>query len=242
MTARGPTQLREKSLRVWRAIAAAGIGGIGSSSLYDQFRGEFTDVEISTALQCLISGGYAKRTGPNRYGVWQITEACKLPKGEPAPPWLAEDALANSHAADLAAEKIEREERRKKVTVVMPKQPASVFNLGEEPFCVTRTRLGRPVTAVPPEEVQAPAPLDWKAAVAVAAPADEAPEAVAEPVAPAQAPSRDFICALDSDGDLYINSNGSELILYVEHTRKLLHYLDHLRADELLASLAEVPA
>ena len=131
MTARGcAVQLRPKSLRIWRAIAAAGVSGIGSMPLYRQFRGELSNIEISTALQSLTLGGYAKRVGLNRFGCWMLTEACKLPKGEAAPEWLAEAALARSNAADALEEAREAAERRKRVVVFLPRWPASVFNLG----------------------------------------------------------------------------------------------------------------
>jgi hypothetical protein len=63
----------------------------------------------------------------------------------------------------------------------------------------------------------------------------------AAPVAPAAAEGDDeeaFLCALFSSGTLVIESDGNQLSLPVEHTRQLLHYLDHIRADLLTA---EVP-
>lgn len=47
----------------------------------------------------------------------------------------------------------------------------------------------------------------------------------------------DFICALYSTGDLLIESGNAKVTLPLQHTRKLLHYLDHLRGDELVESV-----
>jgi hypothetical protein len=44
----------------------------------------------------------------------------------------------------------------------------------------------------------------------------------------------EFLCALFSNGVLSIESNGHHLDLPLEHTRKLLHYLEHTGAVELV--------
>jgi hypothetical protein len=50
-----------------------------------------------------------------------------------------------------------------------------------------------------------------------------------------------FECALFNDGRLLVISNGRQLDIPVEHTRKLLHYLDHLRGDAVVeAALGEL--
>lgn len=52
-----------------------------------------------------------------------------------------------------------------------------------------------------------------------------------------------FECALFNDGRLLVVSNGRQIDLPVDHTRKLLHYLDHLRGDALVeAVLGELHA
>lgn len=49
-----------------------------------------------------------------------------------------------------------------------------------------------------------------------------------------------FTCALYNDGILVIESDGVEVQLPLAHTTKLLHYLDHLRAGDLVTGLKEV--
>lgn len=41
-----------------------------------------------------------------------------------------------------------------------------------------------------------------------------------------------FVCALDSNGSLYIQSDGHDIELPQAHTRKLLHYLDRIAITE----------
>ena len=47
----------------------------------------------------------------------------------------------------------------------------------------------------------------------------------------------DFLCALYSSGQMLIESGGGKVVLPLSHTRKLLHYLDHLRGDEFVESV-----
>lgn len=49
-----------------------------------------------------------------------------------------------------------------------------------------------------------------------------------------------FMCALSTEGDMLIESNGTRLVLPVEHTRRMLRYLDKLAYDELLAEVEAV--
>jgi hypothetical protein len=51
---------------------------------------------------------------------------------------------------------------------------------------------------------------------------------------------QDFVAALYSDGILVIESNGTVVELPLEHTTKLMHYLDFMRAGDLVHGLKEV--
>lgn len=51
-----------------------------------------------------------------------------------------------------------------------------------------------------------------------------------------------FLCALYSDGVLWLQADGKQFDLPLLYTRQLLHYLDHMRAAELVNGLAEATA
>lgn len=96
--------------------------------------------------------------------------------------------------------------------VKLPAAPASVFN-------------------------QVPG-LDWKAPVAEA---EELVAVAGVTEVPLSEHEEDagFICALYSDGVLWLQADGKQFDLPLLYTRQLLHYLDHMRAAELVNGLAE---
>ena len=64
----------------------------------------------------------------------------------------------------------------------------------------------------------------------------------AAPAAPAEAPFQEFLCHVDSDGDTYIFSNGEEIELPIEHTRKLMRYFALIKADSIVIDVAGATA
>lgn len=99
--------------------------------------------------------------------------------------------------------------------VKLPAAPASVFN-------------------------QVPV-LDWKPPIAE----EEEPVAAANVTAEQFGEHEEdegFLCALYSDGVLWLQADGKQFDLPLLYTRQLLHYLDHMRAAELVHGLAEATA
>lgn len=105
-----------------------------------------------------------------------------------------------------AAQVHEWSRRHGKAEVKLPAAPASVFN-------------------------QAPV-LDWKSPLLdeeVVATAGLTPER--RSLSPED---ESFVCALYSDGVLWLQANGQQFSLPLDYTRQLLHYLDKLRANDVV--------
>lgn len=241
--------LAENTRKLWRAIAGAGRVGTGSSALYDKFRGVIDTDVISSALQGMLKTGYIEREGVNRYGVWRLTEACKTPIGETRPVWLGEPTTDGDH--DDGPESSTAIKYTRRVEVTLPAAPESIFTLAQKP-AFSLDRLQAPPSAETLERsaqvrrdhrefekaTAGHAVLDWHAPLLPKVADDaEVAETLVGGFAPAERERR-FVCSIDSDGELYVCCDGAELMLDVERTRKLLHYLDHLRAADLVASIA----
>jgi hypothetical protein len=214
--------LKASTLAVWRAVAAAGPAGTGTQSLYDRLKLSHPMPLINSALNSLIKCSYIDRRGVNRYGVWVVTDQCRVPECETRPVWLGEAINPEERP------KPHRRPPGEETPVAMPAAPASVFNLA------------------------APGPaghavLDWKAPPQATEPAE--PAEPAEPDVPSTCPDEaqrlqprvdplvedeGFLCALHSDGCLWIVADGRQFDLPLDYTRRLLHYLDHIRADALI--------
>ena len=95
-------RLKDSSLLVWRAVAAA-PAGVLFSRLWIALQLHFDDeAALAVRLNCMAQSGYVVCEGKPRTGIWQIT--AKLPLGEPRPAWQggsdeAEQAEASAPAA-----------------------------------------------------------------------------------------------------------------------------------------------
>jgi hypothetical protein len=49
----------------------------------------------------------------------------------------------------------------------------------------------------------------------------------------------DFLCAIYSNGSFFIEAHGARITLKLQHTRRLLHYIEHMRASDLVAVAEE---
>lgn len=90
--------LAPNSLRVWRAVAARGVKGVGSVQLYDSFEGQLDRPVIKGVLNSLRQTGYVRCSGHSWSGCWQITT--RIPLGEAPPQWLVELASDGEAASD----------------------------------------------------------------------------------------------------------------------------------------------
>lgn len=131
------------------------------------------------------------------------------------------------------------------VTAAPMPTPAPVPKPQPQPLPLPK-RLPMPLPA------PAPAPTVETASevVAPAAPAAPAPkvpvvgevdiDAAHRAVAFGDPEEAAFLAALYSNGKLTITSHGQRVTLPLEHTRQLLHYLDHLRCSDMVADMLGV--
>lgn len=166
------------------------------------------------AAREIVHGGYGRP--------YWVDETCKRPDAtEPPPPPAAPPPAGDDDEPDerpfvSAVGKAETE-----ATLRREKGPCSVFDVAR----AVSHSVGRDAA---PEVTVAPAPppaLQWK------------PAAAPQPAPQVNDPDDAFVCALFSDGRLLVESGGRQLDLPLEHTRALLHYLDHLRGTELVSTL-----
>jgi hypothetical protein len=240
--------LEERSAQIWRAIGAAGKAGIGSTALHDKFRNVIDGTIVSSRLQTLLNGGYIARSGENRWGMWLLDRRCKLPEGETWPVWVFEQPDADDEAA------ADWQRSQGKAEVKLPAAPASAFNVAKtagielpaEPELSLRQQIAKKTTVAAMGTFKSP----LEAMQAVAAQRTE-PVANTEPIT-FPAPSgdcgkalsiteeggEDFRCYVDSDGETYIYSNGEEIELPIEHTRKLMKYYALINAASMLVEPA----
>lgn len=230
--------LSENSLRLYRAVAAHSLG-LTSVALHDRFENVIDSEVISQAMQSMARGGYVKRAGSNRCGSWIVTKKCKVPKGEFPPAWLATVGDTAPDGDDTT--------KRAPTEVAMPAAPASAFNL-HAGFSLPFSSHGGVHVKPKTEAVKGAEPAAPKEGLGWNMPAEptlrqqialKAGESAA--VTPVQR-APDFLCYLDSDGELYLYSRGDELSLDLENTRKLMHYLDHMRASDLVEAAASAGA
>ena len=98
--------LSERSLIVWRAVAARGPNGVGSAQIHDHFSGRIDRAPLTSTLKSLRLGGFLRSNDNNRHSIWWATD--KVPLGEELPAWLNDaqtetDAELDKHAlADQA--------------------------------------------------------------------------------------------------------------------------------------------
>ena len=238
--------LAESTRMVWRVIAHAGPEGIMSRQIYEFLKGrQLSKSQLAAKLRQICKSTFAKYSGGGRYGVYFIDLACRTPKDEERPDWLPPAPAAEPKVKAIDPDELpDADDTLGKpvpagtTALLMPAAPASVFTLAQTP--IKKVRLaGRTKTATAPASH---AVLEWKAPAKL--PADLDMDAIylapciqladPPPAEPPPTKERIFLCSIDSDGELYVFSNGSELALDLEHTRKLLHYLDHIRAGEMV--------
>ena len=242
--------LAESTRNVWRVIAQAGPDGLTSAQIHAAlpFGQELSKLQLSAKLQQVRQAKFVKYPAGERFGVYCIDQFCRTPDHEERPDWLPPAPAAQPKAkasdpdelpdADDTLGKFGKPVPAGTTALLMPAAPASVFTLAQTP--IEKVRLaGRTETATAPASH---AVLEWKAPAKLPAALDMDAIYLAPciqladppPAAPPPAKERIFLCSIDSDGELYVFSNGSELALDLEHTRKLLHYLDHIRAGEMV--------
>lgn len=225
--------LSQKTLDIWRAVVDAGPAGISSKALHETFRHVYDGEHISAIVQSLHRHRYLHREGVNRYGMWMVNDDCQTPKGEDTPAWVTLQAEPDDPLI------VPRKLGCEKGDVVLPLEPASVFSMAMWPLANDVAKMPTVRSAVKPAMPAQPAQeqrvvLDWVAPAATEHIDADAPASAAETSADAPDAER-FVCSLDNEGDLFMHSNGQELTLRLTHTRKLLRYLDHLCAADVIA-------
>lgn len=260
-----PRPLGKQSARVWRAIGTAGVAGIGSATLYDIFRGVIDEPVLAVSLQNLNRGQYIVREGAPRLGVWRITEDCKVPVGETIPSFL--QAASSDKVEDSKDVPPRKDARRLQLASApkrmaehdLTAKPTAEQSQRSQAGTAAARRFNK-ATAAPP------APLGWTLAFSPASVlASEVSSPAAAPAADAgvdidklhhcrdfsrETPATvnvrspaplvsetDFLCSLNSEGHLFILSDGRDMEIPIHNVRKLFRYLDLIRGTEPLKLL-----
>ncbi len=169
-------------------------------------------------------------------GDWRAHGSLGFHSGMTAQQLQAEQEAQAAKAAELARE-VRRSPVRKPGPPRAPAAPAASAT-PSAPVEVASEVVDAAPTAPPP-----PAPLPYLGELDIdaahrKAPVRTEPQADQKAAQKAQeAPDR-FLCALYSNGALLIDSNSELVTLPLEHTRKLLRYLDHLGGSEALGGLS----
>lgn len=178
----------ELTLRTWRAVATAGAAGV-SGEVVREMMAPVPSKAIASKLKDLRVHGYITRSGPKIHSVWSLDRACRAPRGEVLPAWVA--TLTEPAAGRLADEVVQPVSPKVRVAkaaveraidpddddgrmgvvaagttqVQMPVAPASIFTVGTPNIRVVAPLKGRlPVKAeLNASTKDAPVVLGWKA-------------------------------------------------------------------------------
>lgn len=173
---------------------------------------------------------------------WRAHGSLGFHSGMTAQQVQAEQEARAAQAAELARE-VRRSPARKPVPPREPAQPpAQAAQTAPAEVTSEMVAAAHAAPAAPPaphtslpnqaEPSCVRLHIDWEDLVPAEPPAaNKAPKKAAQ-----QAPDR-FMCALYSNGALLIDSNDELVTLPLEHTRRLLHYLEHLGAADLLGAM-----
>lgn len=236
--------LGEKSLRVWRLVAAH-PKGISMQMLVERLRGVLDRLPVKHTLTSLKLTDYVKYVGNGtRWGLWHITG--KLPIGEDAPAWFAETCLSDGHddtddgAAPAAAPA---------AAGLPPGAVNSVFSLGAA-LGAASTDAGQAApesAAATPAAVPAPAadpahPSNWQPAAVRQLPAIK-PSLGAAVTTQLSGQRREPVFTLDSAGHLTIDDGRYDVVkLDPPCTRALFRWLDRMGGLDLGRLVGEASA
>lgn len=220
----GSRALSELSLRVWRAVASGQGKPLAHGALLERLQGRVDTRPLTTTLEALRRGGYARNVGKSRHDSgWTVTH--HLPLGEETPVWMlnqADDEQAD--AAESAAEGA-------RASAVV--DPARIAPLGSAFKAAAVWPFEGPVIPHPaePREKHVAAPLGIKLGWR------QAPM-VLDDAAPATA-TEEPLFALYSDGRLMLQEPGQQpRTLAASTTRALFRWLDRLQSATSFAETA----
>jgi hypothetical protein len=235
--------LSERSLIVWRMVAATGRTGITLSHLADRLQGVLDYLPVKVLVRSLRDSGYVTFKGESRWGVNVITG--RIPHGEKRPAWLDDEPDDPPPAA----------------VVTPPARPMSVFNQGADLAGIQPTVVTTPAPAPAPAQAEAPASVvaaaqDFAVPASVTLEVESVADAVARlstkppakrrstPAAAFDRPTVRFtpLFSLNSAGSLRLDLMGTDSVaLDPDTTRALFTWLDQISGSQL-ARLAQPAA
>lgn len=183
--------------------------------------------QVQKAVENAVGRGLLKHDGgPRAKKRYSLTPAAQQEPAEgtaataptPAPAALSEHHV-NSAAARPWAQAAAESYGKTPPAELLPSVPAAdVAGLPVMELDIDAVHRRRPTVAVELQEIAVPVPV---------------PTTADEPRATIEG-EPDFLCALYSDGVLNIESHGHSICLPLEHTRRLMHYLESLAVGQVL--------
>lgn len=232
-----PAVLAEQAL----VLVTKAPGGLDTEQLAQKLGASLAEIDAALApavaqhrlVTCgLLRGSHAltqyRCSAGGKGDDWRTHGSLGFHSGMTAQQLQAEQEAQATKAAELA-----REVRRSPVRKPAPPREPALPAVPAAPAAPVEvaSEVVDAAPAAPP-----PAPPPYLGELDIDAAHGKAPMPT-EPQAAQKAQEADrFMCALYSNGALLIDSNGELVTLPLEHTRKLLSYLDHLGAPELLGA------